>query len=144
MLLMATRADKFTLTQKKFTVYSDFLMNFDKNPFTGYLATATNEEAVKNSLRQLLLTNKGERFYDARKGGGIRDLLFELFDPGTAEAVKHDIRNVIEQYEPRAIVHDIEVMNELDSNEMRIKIIFGVQNIQDEAFELDLHIERVR
>jgi len=138
------RSDKFTLTQKKYTIYSDFLMNFDKNPFTGYLAVATNEEAVKNSIRQLLLTNKGERFYDARKGGGIRDLLFELFDPLSMEAIKLDLRETIQAYEPRAIVHDIEVVGDINSNELSIKIIFGVQNIQNESFELDLHIERVR
>lgn len=137
-------ADKFTLERKKFTVYSDFLMNFDKNPFTGYLGVATNEDAVKNALRQLLLTNKGERFYDARFGGGIRDLLFELFDPASVEATKYEIKATIERYEPRAIVHDIEVNESVDINTLNIKIIFGIQNIQEEAFNLDLHIERVR
>lgn len=137
-------ADKFTLERKKFTVYSDFLMNFDKNPFTGYLGTATNEDAVKNALRQLLLTNKGERFYDARYGGGIRDMLFELYDPMQQEATKYEIKSTIERYEPRAIVHDIEVNVDEQRNSLHIRIVFGIRNIQEEAFNLDLHIERVR
>jgi phage baseplate assembly protein W len=138
------RADKYTLEQKKFTVYSDFLMNFDKNPFTGYLGMATNEDAVKNSMRQLLLTNKGERFFDSRKGAGIRDMLFELFDPSTHEAIKYDIKTIVEAYEPRAIIQNIEIEQLEDDNSIFIKIVFSIRNIQEEAFVLDLHVERVR
>lgn len=138
------RADKYTLEQKKFTVYSDFLMNFDKNPFTGYLGVATNEDAVKNAMRQLLLTNKGERFFDSRKGAGIRDMLFELFDPSTHEAIKYDIKTIVEAYEPRAIIQSIDIEQIDDDNSLFIKIVFSIRNIQEEAFVLDLHVERVR
>jgi phage baseplate assembly protein W len=138
------RADKYTLEKKKFTVYSDFLMNFDKNPFTGYLGVATNEDAVKNAMRQLLLTNKGERFFDSRKGAGIRDMLFELFDPSTHEAIKYDIKTIVEAYEPRAIIQNIEIEQLEDDNSLFIKIVFSIRNIQQEAFVLDLHVERVR
>ena len=138
-----SRADKFTLKQKQSKVYSDFLMNFDKNPFTGYLATAENEEAVKNSIRQYVLTNKGERFYDSNKGGDIRDHLFELVDLGDAERLKFDLKNGIQSYEPRADIVDIEV-TPTDDNILYISITFAVANIQDQVFNLDLHIERVR
>ena len=74
-----SRADKNTLEQKKREIYSDFLNNFDQNPFTGVLARVTNEESVAQSLKNITLTNRGERFYNSNKGSRIRSSLFELF-----------------------------------------------------------------
>lgn len=122
-------------------------MNFDKNPFTGFLATSENEDSVKNALRNLLLTNKGERFYDSDKGGGIRDRLFELTDPsnyGDFELIKMDIKSTIAAYEPRAIVQDVYIEPNPNENSLYIQIVFQVRNVQDQVFNLDLHIERVR
>ena len=165
------RADKNTLTRKKVGIYTDFMMNFDKNPHTGFLGVVQNEDSVKQSLRQLFLTNKGERFFDSEKGGDIRDLLFENMDIGLSETFKIQLTGLIQEYEPRAQVNYIDISFDqgafettsndivgssgdryrttggkaipLDNNTISVKVVFSVHNIQQEQ-ELDISIRRVR
>lgn len=141
------RADKFTLTRKKFVVYTDFGNNFEKNPFTGFLAKYENEDAVKQSLSNLLRTQLGERFYDSKKGSKLADLLFENPSFMDLELAKANIRDVIGRYEKRVLLRDIRFTNpteSIDVNEIYITIVFQIQNILDEEFELNFNIQRVR
>jgi phage baseplate assembly protein W len=143
---MVSLADRKTLEQKKVEIHSDFLTSFDKNPFTGYLGRVTNEESVRQSLKNLFLTNQGERFYNTLKGSNIRDSLFELVDINDIEILKQQMRETAQVWEPRAILQDIEINenNTVDTNNLEIKVIFSVINIIDQTFELNLIIERVR
>ena len=141
------RADKFTLTRKKFLVYTDFTTNFDRNPFTGYLAKVENEEAVKQAMKNLIQTRLGERFYDSNKGSKIWDMLFE--NPTTLDytIAETQIREMISAWEPRAIIHKVHFTQpelNLDRNELTLKIVFGIQNLLDDQFDLDFTIKRVR
>ena len=79
---MATtsRADKFTQTQKKQVLFSDFLDNFDRVPFNNQLAKVTNENSVRQSITNLVLTNYGERLFQPNVGGNVNDSLFEFAD----------------------------------------------------------------
>lgn len=141
------RADKFTLTRKKFVVYTDFGNNFEKNPFTGFLAKYENEDAVKQSLSNLLRTQLGERFYDSKKGSKLADLLFENPSFMDLELAKANIRDVIGRYEKRVLLRDVRFTNpteSIDVNEIYITIVFQIQNILDEEFELNFNIQRVR
>jgi phage baseplate assembly protein W len=138
-----SRADKLTLKEKQREVYSDLLTNFDRNRFTGWLGVVTNENAVKQSLRNLLLTNQGERFYDSNKGSRLRSAIGELdtfYDP---ELLKAEIKSTIELYEPRVEVENIDVSTN-DNNELNITLYFTIINILQELFTLELTIERVR
>lgn len=142
---MVVRADKFTLKQKQIERYSDFATSFDMNPFTGMLARVTNEDAVKQSLKNIVLTECGERFYDSNKGSKVKQSLFELFNVGMFETVKMQLRGACSAYEPRAQIIDIQIdQDTLDFNTMRIKIIFSVINIPNSQFSLDLNVSRVR
>ena len=144
---MVTRADKFTLTRKKITIYTDFGNNFEKNPFTGFLAKYENEDAVKQSLSNLLRTQLGERFYDSNKGSKLADLLFENPTFMDLELVKANIREVIGKYERRVILQDVRFTNpteSIDVNEIYITIVFQIQNVLDQEFELNFNIQRVR
>lgn len=144
---MVTRADSQTLKQKQIERYSDFNTTFEMNPFTGMLARATNEEAVKQSLRNIVLTECGERFYDSNKGSKIKQSLFELFDVAMYDVAKIQLRGALEFYEPRARIIDIEfgpTASDLDSNALRVKITFSVINIPGATFSLDLNVTRVR
>lgn len=142
---MVVRADKFTLKQKQIERYSDFSTSFDMNPFTGMLARVTNEDAVKQSLKNIVLTECGERFYDSNKGSKVKQSLFELFNYAMFDVVKMQLRGAISAYEPRAQIIDIEVApDNLDANTMNVKIIFSVLNIPDQTFSLDLNVSRVR
>lgn len=139
-----SRADKFTPENKKQELYSDFLNNFDQNPVTGFLARVTNEESVKQSIKNIILTSVGERFYDSNKGSKIKQSLFDIFDPSNIEIIKIQVKEAIEVYEPRAIIQDIRFNPDLDRNAYYMTIIYSVINIPDNVFNLTLNILRVR
>lgn len=136
------RADKYTLTAKKKDIYSDFLNNFDMNPNTGYLAKVTNEDAVKQSLRNLVLTNIGERFYAPYKGSRIRHSLFEPVTPITIEMVQLQLGEVL-ALEPRANIIKYFVSENIDRNAFDVTIVFSVVNLPGE-YDLSIQIKRVR
>ena len=138
------RADKYSLEQKKTEIYSDFLNSFEQNPLTGALARVTNEDSVKQSLRNIILTNIGERFYDSNKGSKIKQSLFELYDPSTVEIIRIQLGEAISAYEPRAIIQDIRLQEDLERNGYYVTLIFSIINIPDQTFSLDLSIQRVR
>ena len=139
-----SRADKNTVLRKKIVIYSDFLTNFNQNPHTGYLAVVNNENAVKQSYRNLVLTGRGERFYDSEKAGDIRDALFELTTSDFSEAIVLRLKSTLNRYEPRGEILDIEFVNTDDENLIDMKLIFSTMNDQDQIYSLNLHIKRVR
>lgn len=141
---MATRSDKFTIETKKLEYYSDFLVNFDKNPVTGFMARVTNEEAVKQSIRNLVLTMRTERFYDPNIGSKVSALLFEPIDEITAEAIQREIRQTINNKEPRASLIEVIVNPQYDLNAYFITVVFSIINIPDQTFNLDLILRRIR
>ena len=123
-----SRADKFSLEQKKREIYSDFLNSFDSNPFTGQLARVTNEQAVAQAIKNIVLTMHGERFYNSRKGSRIRSSLFETYDDTIEDIIKLDLRDTLAVYEPRALINDIVVQDNLDGNSIGVTIIFQIIN----------------
>ena len=113
------RADKYSLEQKKTEIYSDFLNSFEQNPLTGLLARVTNEESVKQSL-------------------------FELYDPGTIEIIQIQLSEAIAAYEPRAVIQNIRLQEDVDKNGYYVTLIFSIINIPDQTFTLDVSMQRVR
>lgn len=138
------RSDKFTIETSKVEYNSDFLVNFDRNPVTGFLARVTNEDAVKQSIKSLLLTNRGERFYQPFVGSYLQSLLFEPIDPINEDRIKDTIRDTIEAYEPRAVIHDVRVSGDNDDNTYNVTIIFSLINIPDQPIDFSIILRRVR
>ncbi len=126
------RSDKFTPFKKK-EYYSDFLINFDMNPVTGTLARVINEDSIKQSLKNLILTNRTERPYNPNVGSRINALLFDPLDNFTAENIKNEIKETIEAFEPRAIINEIFVIPDDERNGFTINIIFSTINIPQET-----------
>lgn len=120
-------------------------INLDQNPFTGVLARVTNEHAVAQALRNLVLTGRGERFYDADKGSRLGAALFELFDSHTLDTAKVDLINTINRYEPRAQVVNLEIEHDpLDANAIMMTLYFSVINIPNQQFSFNVNVKRVR
>jgi len=137
-----SRADKYTPIAKK-EFYSDFLINFDMNPVTGVLARSTNEEAVKQSLKNLILTNMTERPYQPLVGSRINGMLFDPIDSFTALNIKTEIQQTINNYEPRVSVIEIKVTEYTDQNGYVVTIIFSTINIP-QVIRLEFFLQRVR
>jgi phage baseplate assembly protein W len=124
-------------------VYKDFDTLFAAHPVTGKLNTKINNEAVIRAVKNLVLTNKGERPYQPFIGGDVRNKLFELND-GTLEVeVETAIQDVIREYEPRAELISVRANNQIDQHRLSVDIKFRVVN-QTDPVNINFFLERVR
>tara|TARA_R110000822_G_scaffold13811_3_gene48873 strand:- start:398 stop:799 length:402 start_codon:yes stop_codon:yes gene_type:complete len=129
------------LTQR--VVYSDFFTDLDKHPIRSTVLRKTNVDAVKQSLRNLMLTDKGERLFQPNLGGNIRAMLFENITAQTFLTMQEHIKDVIATHEPRADVIDVYIAQTSQEHEVQVTIVFRVVNVQ-EPVTLELLLERVR
>ena len=93
------------ITQRK--IYADIFNDLDKHPISDDVAVKTNENAVKQAIKNLLLTDRGERLFQPDIGGNIRKMLFENITPQTITVLEQMIQDVLDVYEPRANIIDI-------------------------------------
>jgi phage baseplate assembly protein W len=121
----------------------DLDINFDKNPLSGDVALRKDEEAIKRSLRNLLLFRRGEKPFHPEINAGIQDMLFELTDPVTVAEMRNRIGNMIKAYEPRVTSAAINVVDVIDKNEVRITIQFTIRNVQ-RVFSTTVALKRLR
>ena len=128
---------------KKLNLYSDFRKDLLISPVSKDLALLKDEEAIKQSLRNLILTDPGERLMQPRLGAGIRELLFENITPGTLKLIERRVESTIESYEPRVDLIDISASSNFDDNAVQIKVRFYVRNVEA-ALQLDVILERIR
>ena len=124
-------------------VYKDFDTLFDIHPVTRKLNVLTNVDAVVRSVKNLVLTNKGERPYQPFLGCDVRNQLFELNDGLVESEVEDTISDVINQYEPRAELISVDADIKPDQNSVDVTITFRVVNQQD-PISINLMLERVR
>jgi phage baseplate assembly protein W len=124
-------------------IYSDLPINFDVHPIKGDLVLTANENAVKRSVRNLLLTDPYERFFNPDVGAGIRQSLFENMSKDTAYVLQEKITETITNYEPRANLYSVNVKALPDENSYYATIVFGI-NSTTSPITLDLVLKRVR
>lgn len=121
----------------------DLDINFDRNPLSGDVALRRDEEAIKRSLRNLLLYRRGEKPFHPEISSGIQDLLFELVDPVMLIELKRRIGDTIQRYEPRVSNAIVDVVDVIDRNEIRITIHFTIKNVQ-KVFSTTVALQRLR
>ncbi len=119
-----------TPLKKKLSIYSDLRKDMEINPITNDLALKTDEESVKESLKNLILTNKGERLFQPNLGSDVVKSLFDTMTPASIKVLENSIRNTINNYEPRANVLNIEVLPYYDENMVKVNITFYVRNAE--------------
>jgi phage baseplate assembly protein W len=111
-------------------IYSDFDLSFAANPVTGDVAKKYDVNAVKQSLKTLVLTRFYERPFQPKLGSPIYALLFENIDVITANRLQLELEILINKYEPRVRAQDIEVVPEYDTNTFSVNITFYVYGIE--------------
>tara|TARA_Y200000002_G_scaffold336624_1_gene304878 strand:+ start:2229 stop:2648 length:420 start_codon:yes stop_codon:yes gene_type:complete len=89
--------------------FKDVGMSFLLNVFTKDAAVVKNENAIKQSIKNLVLTQKGEKLFQPEIGSGVYELLFEPMDPFTADSIRDEIINTLGQYEPRISILEVDV-----------------------------------
>tara|TARA_Y100001972_G_scaffold113802_1_gene148875 strand:+ start:739 stop:1119 length:381 start_codon:yes stop_codon:yes gene_type:complete len=123
--------------------FTDFNNSFAFLPSTGDLALKKEADSVKQSIKNLVLTDKGERLMQPDIGCKIRSLLFENFTPQTSIVARQTIEETIQQFEPRAQLINIQISASPDSNYMFVSILFNLINNKDEQV-LNLELARIR
>jgi phage baseplate assembly protein W len=131
------------MAEKTKTIFSDLDIGFIPHPITKQLTRKKNREAVRQSVKALVLTDFYERPFKSDIGCGIRRYLFDLFTPATRQSIKNAVIEVIENYEPRAQLIDVLVEDRPDLHAMTISIAFFIVN-DPEPVVLDVILERVR
>jgi phage baseplate assembly protein W len=128
---------------KKPNLYSDFHKDLRVSPISKDIALLKDEDAVKQSIKNLILTDPGERLMQPLIGGGIRGLLFENITPGVLKIIETKCRDTINIYEPRAEIIEITASSLIDDNKVSVLIKFYIRNV-DRPISLDLILERIR
>ena len=139
-----TDAQAFNDSTRNVRQYTDLDLFFSKKATSKDISKVTDVQAVKRSIRNLILTNHYEKPFHPEIGSGIRGMLFELMSPITANVLATLIEDVIENFEPRAQLVGVRVYPDLDRNSYEATIEFYVINTPTELVDLTVFLERLR
>lgn len=131
-----------SLVTSRTRLYKDIDLTFAKKP-SGEVYKKTDAAAVKQAVKNLLLTNKYEKPFQPEFGGDLNNLLFELVDNDTVYEIDGAIREAIQKYEPRAIVRQVATNLQPDLNSISVTVTFQIVNTE-EIVTLDTTIMRLR
>ena len=136
-------AEFYDNTARQKEIYSDIDLAFLSHPVTGKLTRKINRHAVRQSVKNLVMTNHHERPCKPEIGCTIRGLLFENFHASMRQELAHSIEETIINHEPRAELIQVHIDDKPDDHAIAISIIFRVVNIA-EPETLNILLERVR
>ena len=124
-------------------IYRDINLAFEKHPLTGDVVSATDVEAIKKSLRNLVMTDLYDVPFNPEKGTSLNGSLFENFTPITTEFLKTKIKEMIDLYEPRIQVQKIVIFQKDDQHTLEVTIHFKILDLN--RFEdITIFVERTR
>ena len=134
-------------TQKESTLYQeraykDLDLSFKKNIISSDVSKKLGENAIKQSLKTLVLTRNGDRLFRPEVGSNVYSYLFEPIMPETTISIQKAIEDIINKYEPRVLVSDVEVLPEIDYNRYTINITFSMVN-DPKPLEIDFFLDRL-
>ena len=124
--------------------HRDLDLFFSRKQGSGDVNRITDVEAVKRSVRNLVLTNFYEKPFHPEIGSGVRDMLFENMSPLTAVVLAKKVEDVIENFEPRARLIGVRALPNLDRNEYEVTIEFFVVNTPTELIDMTIFLEVLR
>ena len=124
--------------------YSDLDLFFGRKSSNSDISKVTDIQAVKRSIRNLVLLNVYEKPFHPEIAGGVREMLFELMTPITAQIIAKQVENVINNFEPRAKLVGVRVQPDLDRNLYELTIEFYVVNAPTELVDMSVMLERLR
>ena len=123
--------------------FSDLDLRFKPHPNLGDLVPLRDIAAIKNSVRNLILTGYGERPFQPSIGCAITDQLFENFTPITVAAMQESISRTISFHEPRVSLAGISISDKSDENAVFVSVKGSIINVPD-LVDIDIYLERIR
>jgi len=125
------------------TKYSDFNLDFTAHPVTGDITKKLNENAIAQSIRNLLLTSHYERPFKPQLGSNVKKFLFEPIDNITTSLIQDSIFETLRNYEPRITIQEVVATPNYDEQRYDVNITFFVKN-SVEPLTINFFLERVR
>ncbi len=132
-----------TVTTQTTRQFKDLDLSFNIHPVKKDINKHVDEQAVINSLKNIILTNHYEKPFNPDYGSNIRALLFENIDSITAITLEREILQTIENFEPRVSVFKVTAIPDFDNNGYSIKLDFFIINLTN-PITIQFLLQRVR
>ena len=124
--------------------FKDISMSFEVNPINDDLISVKNRTAIARSIRNLVLTVPGERFFNENLGSRISEILFDTLDELSASSIRDEIEETIIKYEPRVKLDNVEVKPNYDNHEFDVTITYDIIGIDALSQELNFALQSTR
>jgi len=106
--------------------FRDISASFQANPLNNDLVVLKNANAIARSIRNIISTSPGEKFFDPDFGSNVTRLLFENLDDVSAISIRDEIENSINNYEPRVSLISVDTTPDYDNNSLDVKLIYRI------------------
>ena len=117
--------------------FKDISMSFETNPLNDDLIALKNSSAIARSIRNIVFTQPGEKFFNPEFGSRVSESLFEIVDEVSSIAIRDEIRSSIIYYEPRVKLLDVIVIPNVDDNDMNVTVKYKIIGIDIPPQQLD-------
>ena len=117
--------------------FKDLSISFKFNPLSGDLIALKNENAIARAVRNIVSTTPGEKFFDPDFGSSVSEILFENVDDITAISIKDEIKNCLQNYEPRVEIIDVKVDPNFDENQFDVIITYRIIGVDIPPSQLE-------
>ena len=124
--------------------FKDINITFKKHPVTNDVVVSKDASAIKQSIVNLLMTNKGERVYQPEYGSDLRRFLFEPMDFATAAAIQSNIVSTIKKFEPRIGILSLEAIPNFDDNGFDVEMTYEIRGTDNPPVNVDFFLARTR
>ena len=124
--------------------FKDISASFKSHPLTKDVIALKNASAIARSVRNIVLTTPGEKFFNPNFGSKITNSLFESMDDLSALSIRDEIENSIRKYEPRVILDDIVISPNFENNSFDVLIIYRIVGIDIPQQQLEFVLESTR
>ena len=124
--------------------FKDVSMSFQVNPITSDIIGVKNDTAIARSIRNLVLTTPGERFFNPTLGSKISDILFDNLDDISAAALRDEIEETIIKYEPRVRLDEVKTEPNFDNHSFDVTITYDIIGIDVLSQQLNFALQSTR
>ena len=124
--------------------FKDISMSFEVNPINADIIGVKNETAISRSIRNLVLTTPGERFFNEDLGSGLSEVLFDTLDDISGAVIRDEIEQTIIRFEPRVKLTDVIVKPDYDNHEINVTITYDIIGIDALPQQLTFALQPTR
>ena len=124
--------------------FKDISMSFEVNPINSDIIGVKNDTAIARSIRNLVLTTPGERFFNEDLGSGVSEVLFDTLDDISGAVIRDEIEQTIIRFEPRVKLTDVKVKPDYDNNEFNVTITYDIVGMDALPQQLNFALQPTR